>query len=206
MIHAKHHPVIYPFFKWLTGFLLKRHFNSVRIEPDFQDNGKPILIVSNHMSWWDGFWMMHLNLKMTQRRFHFMMLEEQLKKHWYFAYTGGFSIKKQTRSALESLHYTNTLLQDSDNLVVMFPQGEIQSMHQEVIHFEHGLQRIIDKAADDLQVLFVVNMVDYLSDPKPNLWIYTQGHSAKALKDNTAEHKYNTFYKATLAQQKTKAS
>ena len=97
MIHAKHHPVIYPIFRGLTRFLLHRHFNNINIEGKIKNSNKAILLIANHISWWDGFWMMQLNLKQGHHKFHFMMLEEQLKKHWYFKYTGGFSIKKKNK-------------------------------------------------------------------------------------------------------------
>jgi len=92
MIKAKHHIIINTIFNWLTSFLLKRNFNSLQINSDFADNGNPILIIANHISWWDGFWILYLNKKVIHRKFHFMMLEEYLKKHWYFQYIGGFSV------------------------------------------------------------------------------------------------------------------
>jgi len=55
MIKAKHHPVIYPIFKWLSRFLIKRNFNTVQIETDYIENDCPVLLVANHISWWDGF-------------------------------------------------------------------------------------------------------------------------------------------------------
>jgi len=206
MIQAKHHIIIHPMFKWLTAFLLRRTFSSIHIDGNFKDNGKPILVIANHISWWDGFWMMHLNLKVLHRKFHFMMLEEQLKKHWYFQYTGAFSVKKKSQSIIESLHYTEKLLCKPDNMVFLFPQGKINSLYNNTIHFESGVQRIIEQAKDDLQVLFVANLLDYLSDSKPNLFMYIKGYLAKDLKGKLAENKYNNFYDKVLSQQKLKTS
>lgn len=117
MIRAKHHNVMYPFFKWLTRFLLKRNFHALQIEGPFHDNGRSVLVVANHISWWDGFWVEYLNQKIIHRRFHFMMLEEQLKKHWYFQYTGGFSVNRNSREIVESIDYAVELLNKDDNLV-----------------------------------------------------------------------------------------
>ncbi|MBN1184138.1 MAG: lysophospholipid acyltransferase family protein [Bacteroidales bacterium] len=206
MIKAKHHIVIYPLFQKLTGFLLKRNFNKVLIEGKFNDNGYPILIVANHISWWDGFWLMHLNLKTLHRKFHFMMLEEQLKKHWYFQYSGAYSIKKNSRSIIESLNYTKSLLTNSQNMVFMFPQGKIHSMYNDDIKFERGVQKLIEQANNELQVLFVANLVDYFSDSKPTLFINIKKYAAKELKENKAETEYNTFYQNVLRQQKQKTS
>ena len=90
MLKSKHHIFIYPFFKFFTRLLLKFNFRSVKIIGDFQDNGAAVLVVSNHVSWWVGFWLVYLNSKILHRKIHFMMLEEQLKKYWYFQHTGGF--------------------------------------------------------------------------------------------------------------------
>lgn len=206
MIKAKHHPVIYPLFKALTRYLLKRNFNSTHIEGEFTDAGKPVLVIANHVSWWDGFWLIHLNLKMLHRKFHFMMLEDQLKKHWYFRYTGGYSVKKRSRSIVESINYTTELLQNSQNMVFMFPQGEINSLYNNSIQFEKGIQRIIEQSPEEVQVLFVANMVDYFSNPKPNLCMYIQSFSAKNLKESSVETEYNNFYNKSLEIQKAKKS
>ena len=206
MIKARHHAVIYPIFRILTRYLMNHKFHSVHIEGDFEDTGKPVLVIANHVSWWDGFWILYLNIKVLRRRFHFMMLEEQLKKHWYFQYIGGYSVKKKTRSIVESIGYTIELLRDNGNMVFMFPQGEITSMHNHDIKFEKGAQRIVDGSSDDVQVLFMANFIDYFSDPKPNVFMYLQKFPAQGLKKNQLEFHYNKFYQQALNTQKIKVS
>ncbi|MDD2411284.1 MAG: lysophospholipid acyltransferase family protein [Bacteroidales bacterium] len=206
MIKSKHHIVIYPLFKRLTQYLLKRKFKSIDIQGEYNDTGKPVLVIANHIGWWDGFWLMHLNLKILHRKFHFMMLEEQLKKHWYFQYTGAFSVKKHSRSVVESINYTTELLNDSKNMVFMFPQGEINSLYNNVMHFEKGIQRIIEHCHDEVQVIFVANLIDYFSNSKPSLYIYMQTDSSQNLKDKSIEKEYNKFYNNILDIQKTKTS
>ncbi len=205
MITSKHHIVIYPLFKGLTRFLLKLRFNSVNIWGNFNDTGKPVLVISNHISWWDGFWIMYLNLKRIHRKFHFMMLEKQLKKHWYFRYSGAFSVKKKSRSIVESLNFTKKLLKNNHNMVFMFPQGKIHSLYNNSIKFEKGVQHIIDHSDDNLQVIFAANLIDYFSDSKPNLYINIKQYSAKDLKQKSTEEAYSTFYNLVLNQQKNKS-
>jgi hypothetical protein len=53
-----------------------------------------------------------------------MMLEDQLKRYWFFKYTGGFSVKKKSKSITETLNYTQELLSDGKNLVLIFPHGQ----------------------------------------------------------------------------------
>ena len=100
MIKARHHILLYPFFRWYVLKKMKRHFANCEIIGEVPESGKPMLCVANHMSWWDGIWVFYVNEKKFQRRFHFMMLEEQLKKNWFFKYTGGFSVKKSSKSVI----------------------------------------------------------------------------------------------------------
>ncbi len=193
-------------FQWLSKFLINRHFKSVNIKGEFVDNGKSIVVIANHVSWWDGFWVEYLNQKILKRKFHFMMREEQLKNHWYFRYTGGYSVKKKSRSILNSISYSIELLQKPKNLVLMFPQGVIHSMHNDVVIFEKGVERIINNTAPDTQIVFVANLIDYFSDSKPKLFIYFKSFLTQDLQKAIMENEYNTFYQEVLSFQKIKTS
>ena len=127
-----------------------------------------------------------------------MMLEEQLKKHWYFRYTGGYSVQKKSRSIIESLDYTSRLLNNPDNMVLIFPQGSIKSMHEQKIVFEKGIQRIVEKVAKEVQIIFVANMIDYFSNPKPGLYIHIKSYSGNVYDKNTLESEYNLFYRSVV--------
>jgi hypothetical protein len=91
-------------------------------------------------------------------------------------------------------------------MVLIFPQGEIYSMHVDYIKFEKGVEKIIDKISYDTQVLFVVNLIDYFSNKKPNLYMYFKSFMANDLQQKDIEYLYNVFYKETLSQHKTKTS
>ncbi|MGC9150848.1 MAG: lysophospholipid acyltransferase family protein [Microbacter sp.] len=204
MIKAKH--PLYPLFKWLMRLLLKRHFHDVSLEGEFVDRGTAVLVIANHVSWWDGFWVEYLNQQRLHRRLHFMMLEEQLRKHWYFQYTGGFSVRKHSREVLQSMDYTLALLQRNDHVVLLFPQGEIQSAYLERFRFQKGIQYILNRCPADTQVLFVANLTDYFSDIKPTLFVYFQSYSVADLKKLGPEAAYNLFYTNSVNRQKNKSS
>ena len=204
MIKPKRNNFIFQLFKFHLYFLLKRNFNSIKIEGNFHDTGKPILIIANHVSWWDGFWISYYSIKVLKRKIHFMMLEDQLKKHWYLKYVGAYSIKKNGRGVVESLMCTKELLKDSGNMVFLFPQGEIKSMHNGSIKFKQGIDRIISKSSPDLQVLFIANFIDYFSNQKPNLFMYINKYSNSNLENGSVESTYNEFYNKVLVIQKSK--
>ncbi len=201
ILKAKHHSFIYPFFQKFTLWKMKLNFHEVKRFGSFKDNDLPLLIISNHTSWWDGFWLMHLNLNLLNRKFHFMMLESQLRKFWFFNYTGGFSVNKNSRSILETINYTAKLLSDKQNMVIVFPQGEINSAHNQNMRFEKGIERIIAKCENEISVLFVVNLTDYFSNSKPTLFQYIKEYELEDIDINAFEKSYQLFYNQSVNSQ-----
>lgn len=129
-----------------------------------------------------------------------MMLEEQLKKHMFFNKTGGFSIKKGARSILETIEYTAELLTDNKNMVLIFPQGEIRSMHVSEIHFESGTENIIKRAGGNIHLIFLANILDYFSSRKPALFMNFREYSGKDFSTETLRKEYNQFYSDCLSE------
>jgi len=202
ILKAKHHFLIHPFFTFYAQWIIKRKFKKVHVSSDFEDEQLPILILANHISWWDGFWISYLNTKVLKRKFHFMMLEEQLRKFWFFNYAGGFSVRKNAKSIVESLRYTHELLQNESNMVFMFPQGKIESIYQNEIKFENGPAWILQKLDQKIHVLLMVNLIDYFSEPKPSLYIYLQEFKGKDQTTENLQQAYQSFYNQCLNKQK----
>jgi 1-acyl-sn-glycerol-3-phosphate acyltransferase len=202
ILKAKHNFIIYPFFKWYAGYIIKRHFADIKIIGHIHHENKPVLLVSNHISWWDGFWAMYINLNVLHRKYHFMMLEEKLRKFWFFNYTGGFSVNKKSKSIVETLNYTSELLTDSGNMVLVFPQGEIQSLHNQNLVFEKGLERILKNKQNDIQVVFLVNLVDYFSNRKPGIYFHIQEYTDVRFDMKSIQENYNLFYAQSVEKQK----
>jgi len=201
IIKARHHPVIDPFFTWYVKRTVKRHFQEVNFINRFEDKGLPVLLIANHMSWWDGMWLRVFNEKYLGRKFNFMMLEDQLRKHWYFQYIGGFSVQKGSRTVVQSLEHAAWLLGNNDNLVLMFPQGEIQSMHTGTYHFDKGIEAILSRTKTEIQVLMTVNLVEYFSQKKPSLFSYTDELDQAVITHEQIEEAYNDFYRDCVTAQ-----
>jgi len=201
MLKAKHNLFIDPFFRWFVIWKMKRSFHAIRFHGELTDREKPVLLVCNHVSWWDGIWALHFNQQFLHRKFYFMMLEDQLRKNWFFNYTGGFSVKKKSRSVIETINYTAGLLQNSQNMVLLFPQGEIQSMHLQEYTFEKGIEKILQKTKNEIQIIFLANMVDYFSNAKPVLYSYFKEFNENKT-SNELQNKYNRFYEECVENQK----
>lgn len=159
---------------------------------------KPVLFLINHISWWDGFWTEYLNMKVFHRKPFFMMEKEQLGKFSFLRMTGGYSVHKNSREIIDSLEYTADLLKDSKNMVMLFPQGKITSIYSSEIIFERGLEYILRKTKERINVIFVANLIEYLSNQKPTLFIYYQEYKGAFSLEKISEE-YNNFYSGCIA-------
>ena len=206
IIKAKHHFIIHPIFKQFSRVMINRHFSHVEVIGEIEKSSdRSILLLSNHTSWWDGFWHLYLNMKVFKKKYHFMMLEEQLRKHWYFNYTGGYSVNKSAKSVVETIQYSAELLSHSENLVLIFPQGKIGSIHKRFIEFEKGVQKILERTdRSKVQIVFMVNSIDYFVNKRPILYHYIKEYKGNDIDYLSLESSYNTFYSESLENQITK--
>lgn len=194
MITTRHNPYINAVFKLYIKRKLKSHFAQLKMQTDAKPK-RSILLISNHFSWWDGFFAFYLSWFVFQKKFHFMMLESELNKHWYFKQIGGFPMRPNSRESLESLAYTSKLLQEEENLVLVFPQGKIYSAYTTEFSFQKGVERIV--ATADCDILLNYNLIDYLNTPKPTAYLHT-----KIWKGENLAADYNRFANQILCEQK----
>ena len=194
MIKARHHWFLYPFFVWYGRMRMKLHFKKVHYIGEITQPKASVLLISNHFSWWDGFIIAAVNQKKWGKKFHVMMLEEQLKKHWFFGHTGAFSVRKNSKTIIESLKYTVELLENTQNLVTIFPQGEIESAYQKPFHFENGLNWILRNVKSPVQVIFMANQVEYFDSPKPQLFVHFSAYDATGKTKHEITDDYHSFF------------
>ena len=200
MIKSKHHWFVNPFLQFYVTWKINRNFHSFKIEGEVPKSDSGVLLICNHISWWDGIWTLLLNKKRFKKKYHFLMLEEMLLKNKILNLAGGYSIKKGSKSMVESLNYTAELLANKSNIVLFFPQGEIKSMHQTSFTFEKGIEKILQKIKTDIQVVFVANFIDYFSNVKPTLFSnITEFKGVKTVAE--IEKQYNVFYTDCIEKQ-----
>ena len=88
-------------------------------------------------------------------------------------------------------------------MVLIFPQGEIQSLHNQNIQFEKGVERILKNKENAVQVVFLVNLLDYFSQPKPGIYFHIQEYTDGALDLTSIQQKYTQFYAKSVNKQMT---
>ncbi|MDX2284332.1 MAG: lysophospholipid acyltransferase family protein [Bacteroidia bacterium] len=207
MIEPRHTRLGRWWWETFIGWAMRWSFGSVWFDPQVQaDPARAVLILGNHTSWWDGFWIVQLNRLRFRKRFHVMMLESELRKRLTFRSIGAFSIQPGGRGILQSLDYAGGLLSDPRNLVLFFPQGRIHSQYEPEIRFEPGIDRILRKAGGPVQILFFAALTDYFSRPRPSLFVYLQECPGSVPQDRASlEAAYRSFYAECLRRQQAKA-
>lgn len=199
IIKAKHNPLAVNFFNTYSKKKIRHNFQQVVIKGDIDVSNHAVLLVSNHLGWWDGFWALYLNIKLFKKKFHFMMDEKELAKRWLFSYAGGFSVAPHNKSILESLRYASELLQDTNNLVLIYPQGKLYSSCCNDIRFMKGINRI--KTAETTKTVLLVQFVDYFQHEKPTVYLYTKEADKGQSTKNNYEEQYQVFYNACMEEQ-----
>ena len=178
MIKANHTKWAEVVFSPYVNRLLKKNFHSFHLLgelPQLEQN-IPLLLVPNHSSWWDGFFVYLLNKKLLHRKLFLMMLEEQLSKYPFFAKLGAYSIDPNSRNKIiESLRYTLSILENEQitnhpSLICIFPQGELQPFHKNPLEFKGGLEWLIKKYGEEVQILLLAMRIEFLEEQFPHVF------------------------------------
>ncbi|TCO09853.1 lysophospholipid acyltransferase family protein [Natronoflexus pectinivorans] len=194
MIKTCHNRLYDSFFNYYIHRILKKDFHSIHVVGEWnRDVESSHLIIGNHVSWWDGFWVYYLNKRFFQKRLHVMMLEKQLKERKFLSRFGAFSIEPGSRSVLESLNYAAEKLREQGNLVVMYPQGKIASFSAGVLPFQPGIEYVLKKSGIN-HVLFYVALVDYFSNRNPVLNLYLGRAECNEPTADSIEEQFRRFY------------
>lgn len=153
-------------------YRMHKAFNRIVITPFKPKPGHSVLLLCNHFSWWDGFFGNYLAYWTMERYLYIMMQHDHLEKRMLFNLFGGFSIERGNREMLKSLWYAADLLNDPENLVVVFPQGELISNHTTHISVEKGIERLIKHIKGPCQIVYCATLIDYFESLKPSAFIH----------------------------------
>lgn len=194
--------LIVKFFSWYIKNAVSKDFSSFTFNTIEVDPSKSILLLANHFSWWDGFLMFQLNKRLFKKKFHVMVTEENYRKVFFLKYLGAFPIKKHSRSAIESLEYAGRLLNNPENLVLIFPQGKLYSNHADNVVFEKGLLNLINSSDKKFQYVLSATFVDYFDKRKPAISCYlTSWEDQEYTSLQLIKNAYNKHYENSRQQQ-----
>ncbi len=174
MIQAQHHLWADFIFQPYLKRLFKRHFHTIQLLgalPEIPSH-LPLLLLPNHSTWWDGFFVYLLNKRVFQRTAYLMMLEAQLSKYRFFAKIGAYSIEPKHRQGIvESLEYTVELLNQGTPLVSVFPQGELLPWHTRPLGYKRGVEWILREYRKPVTVLPLAIRTEFLGEKRPSVFL-----------------------------------
>jgi 1-acyl-sn-glycerol-3-phosphate acyltransferase len=174
MTEAKHAGWAERIFRPYILRLMRKHFHAVHFIGELADTprGKPLLVVANHGTWWDGFFIYLLNKQILHRKLYMMMLEEQLAKYPFFRRLGAFGVEQgRPRAIMSSLAYSAAVLKDPSNLLCIFPQGAMRHVHTRPLGFQRGLQRVLAMYGGVLSVLPVAMACEFMDNQRPEVFL-----------------------------------
>ncbi|SDR85431.1 Acyltransferase [Mucilaginibacter mallensis] len=196
MIYPKKNPVIFWTMHYYVKWIVGRHFHELLFNRIETDKSRSILLIVNHYSFWDSLILYCVNTRLFKKKMYIMILEETARGNAFFKYAGAFSINKKSKDMLLSLDYAANLLNDPQNMVVIFPQGRLYSNFVDHIIFEKGVLRIIKQAQGSFQLVFAAAFVQYFKHKKPTATVYlkTADESFADTTINELQSAYQQYY------------
>lgn len=202
MYYPRKNTIIYNFFSWYISYLIKKDFssfnyNSIPVEPD-----TAILVLANHFSWWDGFFMFYINKKLFKKNFHVLVSADNYNKVGFLKYLGAFATENKGKDVLSTLNYAGQLLDDANNLVLIFPQGKLFSNHAKTINFEKGVMQVINSSKKKINIIFAATFFDYFSKRKPAVNTYLENwETEEYVSLQLLKSAYNKHYDQSVVKQ-----
>lgn len=136
-----------PLLRWFTWYsrrYVRQHFHSVRVSlkgrpPETRD--LPLVIYSNHASWWDALICLVLKERFFPDHTAFAPIDAaMLARYKFFGRLGFFGVEQHSRrGAIQFLRTTEAILQSPRNLLAITPQGRFVDVRERPLRFESGL-------------------------------------------------------------------
>jgi 1-acyl-sn-glycerol-3-phosphate acyltransferase len=157
-------PLLLGWFTWYARRYLRRHFHSLRISrsgsaPGFRD--QPLVIYSNHASWWDPLVCLVLKAHRFPERQAFTPIDAAaLERYGILRRVGFFPVEQRSaRGAVQFLRTATAILKSPRNLLAITPQSRFADVRERPVHFEGGLGLLATRVDD---VVFVPFAAEYV--------------------------------------------
>lgn len=208
MIEAKHNSIARFIFNAYEFRILKKAFNRfILLNDEIKINkNQSVILLPNHFSWWDGFLVDFLiRNTIIDKKFNIIMLEEQLKRYWFFRLLGatGFN-PNNPKSIVKLSNFISNILQYPDNVLVFYPQGVIQLFDSDIA-IKEGLSYLLKNVHKDVQIFYPFFKIQYFDNRLPDLIckIYTGVNVETIINDfsffkRDFAEKFDDFKKVTL--------
>jgi 1-acyl-sn-glycerol-3-phosphate acyltransferase len=150
---ARHSPFLFWAFGWYLRWLFWRKFNAVRVARSglpVVPPGRPLIICSNHPSWWDPAFFIVLQTVLFPGRRGFGPMEAgSLGKYRMLERMGVFGIELESRrGAARFLEGCTALLADPANVLWITAQGEFVDPRVRPIRLRGGIGHLLRRVPE----------------------------------------------------------
>ena len=176
IIEAK--PIPFPIYRRLmlpVIWLFRKRFNKMIINDIDIKPGYSYILMLNHFGFFDGFFayylvFYYLSKKQPVKGMYAMSVKKQMEKKPWLKYSGSFSVDPGKRSVEESLNYAASILSEPGNLLIYYPQGELESAYIRHIEFKDGIYEIITRTKGNCQLIWCSVLTEYFESLKPSVY------------------------------------
>ncbi|WP_276348018.1 1-acyl-sn-glycerol-3-phosphate acyltransferase [Daejeonella sp. JGW-45] len=177
IIKAKQLPWLIKVAGTFLNWFLRKRFNKMIVNGVDIKSNHSYLLMCNHFSFWDGFWAAYLCWNVIHKKrglegFYIMVLKKQMQMNPWLKYFGCFSIAPGTATVNESLAYAAQLLNKPGNLLLMYPQGNLESNHVREIVMKDGINHIVPQIEGKCQLLWSSNLIEYFESLRPSVYFH----------------------------------
>ncbi len=157
-------PILLHWFTWYSRRYLRRHFNSLRVAggglPASALNA-PLVIYSNHASWWDPLVGLLLKAEFLPGKAVFAPMDAMaLKRYAFFKRLGMFGVEQGSRrGGVQVLRTARTILQQPDNVLWLTPQSRFADARERPVRFKSGIGHLPGMARE---INFVQVAMEYV--------------------------------------------
>lgn len=174
IIKAK--PFPFSFIRWATAlpmWYMRRRFNKMIINPVEIKPGHSYVLMCNHFGFLDGFFAYYvifnlINKQQPLRALYAMSVKKQMEKKPWLKYFGSFSVEPGRWSIKESIDYAAEVLNTPGNILLFFPQAELESQHIRHIEFKDGIAEIVSRVKGNCQLIWCSTVLEYFESLKPS--------------------------------------
>lgn len=174
MIKADHKYWARLLYNFYVSRLLKSNFQNFYLTNEFPSIPKSegLIITPNHFSWWDGFFIDYLLQQLSDRKIHLLMLEEQLRRYWFFQKVGAFSINPNNPVSMKvTFNYIVEIIGSSKNVLLFYPQGEIEDYVKRPLKVKEGLKSVLNMSNHNVKILSIAFKIKHGNTKKPDVLV-----------------------------------